>query len=41
MPTPTNAVENQVAHEVALVAKTTYIGIAQQREENGEIHEDW
>ena len=41
MPTPTNAHQNQVAHEVALVASTTYIGIAQQKEDNGEILEDW
>ena len=41
MPTPTNEHQNQVAHEVAKVATTTYIGIAQQREEDGDILEDW
>ena len=41
MPTPTNAHQNQVAHEVALVAGSTYIGIAQQKEDNGEILDDW
>ena len=41
MPTPTNAHQNKVAHEVALVAGSTYIGIAQQREVDGDILEDW
>ena len=44
MPTPTNEVENQVAHElvkVAYMADSTFIGIAQQLEKNGEIFEDW
>ena len=42
MPTPTNDVENQAALEVALVAGTTFIGIAQQREEDGVIdRENW